>query len=272
MVVEALVNLPRPAIVGGQLLGRTFISRDKINVSPFHPGHHGDVEEQKAPRDYLKQSPAHNVVKVTTGNKKCNWFCSTSRCFAFQTNSRYHLVPLKEIAMMKFLLCFLLLPCTVAAQTLKVGDPAPDFALPYATRDSVARDLLSLSHELGNGTIILAFYPADWSPGCTKEVCSLRDNFTALQSLNTEVLAISGDYKWSHHEWAKYHNLPFRLLSDHTHQIATTYQSYDGSSPYNKRTVFVIDRRGKIAYIDLQYSVADLQSFNRLKDSVSRLQ
>jgi len=51
---------------------------------------------------------------------------------------------------------------------LKVGDPAPDFSLPYATRDSVARDSLKLSSLVGKKNIVLAFYPADWSGGCTK--------------------------------------------------------------------------------------------------------
>lgn len=174
--------------------------------------------------------------------------------------------------MMKILLCSLLFPMFLQAQTLKVGDPAPDFTLPYATKDSVARTPIHLSDEIGKGNIIIAFYPADWSPGCTREVCSIRDNFAALQTLGAEVFGISGDYTWSHHEWAKYHNLPFRLLSDHRHQTAATYQSFDGSSNYNKRTVFVVDKQGKIAYMDLEYSVADLQDFNRLKDAISHLQ
>src|SRR4051812_30383280 len=77
----------------------------------------------------------------------------------------------------------------------KVGDPAPDFSLPYATRDSVADDSLSLSRLTGsNKAVVLAFYPADWSGGCTKEVCTLRDNFTQLGALNADVIGISGDY------------------------------------------------------------------------------
>ena len=83
----------------------------------------------------------------------------------------------------------------------RVGDPAPDFKLPYATRDSVADDSLSLaSLAHGNKAVVLAFYPADWSGGCTREVCTLRDNFTALGALNADVIGISGDYVFSHHE------------------------------------------------------------------------
>jgi peroxiredoxin len=193
------------------------------------------------------------------------------RFLAFQTNGLYLDSP-EEDLMMKILLCSFLVPFVLAAQGFDVGDTAPDFTLPYATRDSIARTPLHLGNEIGHSNIIVAFYPADWSPGCTKEVCSLRDNFAALQTLGAEVLAISGDYTWSHHEWAKYHNLPFRLLSDHNHQVATMYHSYDGSSWYNKRTVFIVDKHGKIAYMDLQYSVADLQDFERLKEAMSHLQ
>jgi peroxiredoxin len=139
------------------------------------------------------------------------------------------------------------------AESLKVGDKAPNFSLPYATKDSISSDDIALVNLLGKKNIILAFYPADWSGGCTKEVCTLRDNFLALSELNAEVFGISGDYLFSHHEWAKYHNLSFKLLSDHNHKIAQIYQSYNPGSGYNKRTIYVIDKHGKIAYIDFIY-------------------
>ena len=154
----------------------------------------------------------------------------------------------------------------------KVGDPAPDFSLPYATQDSIASDDLKLSAIEGKRNIILAFYPADWSGGCTKEVCSLRDNFTALSSMNADVLGISGDSPFSHYEWAKFHKLPFRLLSDHKHEVAPKYASYDPGSGFNKRTVYAIDKSGKIAYIDLHYSPRDEASLNKLRDALSKKQ
>jgi hypothetical protein len=83
----------------------------------------------------------------------------------------------------------------------KVGDAAPDFSLPYATRDSIASDDLKLSSLVGKRNIVLAFYPADWSGGCTKEVCTLRDNFTALSALNAEIIGLSGlrvCLQWGH--------------------------------------------------------------------------
>src|SRR5438093_13010540 len=157
------------------------------------------------------------------------------------------------------------------AEPLHIGDPAPDFSLPYATRDSVADDSLRLSSLRGKGNVVLAFYPADWSGGCTKEVCTLRDNFTALGALKAEIGGLSGDYIYSHHEWAKFHNLPFRLASDHDHAVAKRYASYNPATGHDRRTVFVLDRQGKIAYIDLTYSPRDSVSFGKLQLALKEL-
>lgn len=157
---------------------------------------------------------------------------------------------------------------TTATTALKVGDPAPDFSLPYATRDSIANDPLTLSSLEGKRNIILAFYPADWSGGCTREVCTLRDNFTQLGALNADVVAISGDYVFSHYEWAKHHNLPFRLASDHKHDVAKKYASYNDASGHDNRTVYVVDKSGKIAYMDLAYSTRDSVSFGKLQTAL----
>ena len=147
----------------------------------------------------------------------------------------------------------------------KVGDPAPDFNLPYATRDSIAGDSLRLSSFVGKRNVVLAFYPADWSGGCTREVCTFRDNFGTLGAVNAEVIGISGDYVFSHFEWAKHHNLPFRLASDHNHAVAKAYGSYYEAYGLNRRTVFVVNKTGKVAYTDLAYSTRDSVSFGTRK-------
>jgi peroxiredoxin Q/BCP len=152
-----------------------------------------------------------------------------------------------------------------------LGSMAPDFTLPYATKDSIARVFVKLSDYVGKRAVVVAFYPADWSTGCTKEVCTMRDNFPALQNLDAEILAISGDYVWSHYEWAKHHDLPFKLLSDHSHAVARLYDSFNEKSVYNRRTVFVVDKKGKIAYQNLTFSVADLQDFEKLKSALAMI-
>lgn len=157
------------------------------------------------------------------------------------------------------------------SDSLSIGDRAPDFTLPCANRDSISGEGCTLSSFLGEKLTILAFYPADWSGGCTKEVCALRDNFSALSALNAQVIAVSGDYVYAHHQWAKELGLPFLLLSDHSHTVASRYMSYNASTGFNKRTVFVIDARGIIQYIDLEYRVRDDASFIKLRDALQTI-
>ncbi len=85
-------------------------------------------------------------------------------------------------------------------------------------------------------------------------------------------MAISGDYVWSHHEWAKSLNLPFKLLSDHAHLVAKLYGSFNEKSLFNRRTVFVIDKHGTIVYSNLEYSVGDLRDFEKLKSALANVQ
>ena len=157
------------------------------------------------------------------------------------------------------------------ADSPRVGDTAPGFSLLSATRDSISWSPLTLASMLGKDNVVIAFYPADWSGGCTKEVCSLRDNFAALGALNARVVGISGDYVFSHFEWAKHHDLPFTLASDHKHDVAKAYGVYDEKSGHDRRTVFVVAPDGKIAYEDLAYSVRDDGSFNQLKAALAKL-
>ncbi len=162
--------------------------------------------------------------------------------------------------------------CLHAEDKLAVGDRAPDFSLPSATKDTINFAGVRLSGVVGQNNIILAFYPADWSGGCTKEMCTMRDNFTDLSNLGATVFGISGDYVFCHHEWAMHHNLQFALLSDHNHDVARLYQSFNPKTGYNLRTVYVIDRSGKIAYIDSSYKAGSADSFDKLKSALEKLQ
>jgi peroxiredoxin Q/BCP len=155
----------------------------------------------------------------------------------------------------------------------KVGEAAPDFKLPYATQEKIfmkPEDQLSLSSMRGK-IVILAFYPADFSGGCTTEVCTLRDSFVELGKLNATVLGISGDYVFSHQAWAKEHNLPFALASDHDHAVAKTYDSYREDVGFNKRTVYLIDKTGVIRYVNLAFKADAKADYDALRAEVEKL-
>ncbi|HLM56018.1 MAG TPA: peroxiredoxin [Pyrinomonadaceae bacterium] len=160
-----------------------------------------------------------------------------------------------------------------SAAAPKVGSPAPDFKLPYATQEGIfmkPAEQMSLSSLRGKN-VILAFYPADWSGGCTKEVCTFRDTFAELSKLNATVLGISGDYVFSHQEWAKHHNLQFPLLSDHDHRVAKMYDSYMEQYGFNKRTIYIIDKDGVVRYVNLAFKAGDKADYDALRAELEKL-
>ena len=156
-----------------------------------------------------------------------------------------------------------------AAKAPEVGEKAPDFQLPIATKDTILFDGKKLSDFLGKGPVILAFYPADWSGGCTKEVCTIRYNFAEFEKLGATVIGISGDYVFSHKEWAQHHNLPFWLASDHSGKVARQYDSYMLEEGFNKRTVYVLDKNGVVRYKNLKFRAGNDEDFKALKDAVA---
>jgi thioredoxin-dependent peroxiredoxin len=91
------------------------------------------------------------------------------------------------------------------------------------------------------------FYPKDDTPGCTKEACSFRDNYSAYQGKDLVVLGVSGDDEASHQKFTEKFNLPFPLLADTNHSIIQSYD-VDGGG-YAKRVTYVIDGKGQISHV-----------------------
>ncbi|HJQ26616.1 MAG TPA: peroxiredoxin [Blastocatellia bacterium] len=162
-----------------------------------------------------------------------------------------------------------------SAEGPQVGQAAPDFELPWATQEKLylaRNEWLKLS-SLQGANVILAFYPADWSGGCTTEVCTFRDSWNDLGKLDAKLLAISGDYVFSHQEWAKHHKLDFPLLSDHDHAIAKLYGSYQPAlGGINKRTVYLIDKKGVVQYKNLAFKAGAKEDYEALRAALMKLQ
>jgi len=169
-----------------------------------------------------------------------------------------------------FVLGAALLPGSAVAAPSTAGEQAPDFALPFATADTISFEPARLSEAAARGPVVLAFYPADWSPGCTREVCTLRDAFAELASLDATVWGISGDTVFSHRAWAEHHGLPFPLLSDLKHEAALLYDSFNAESGLTRRTVYVVGKDMRVLYADADYSVKDDADFNALKSALAR--
>ena len=157
----------------------------------------------------------------------------------------------------------------------QVGQAVPDFELPWATQEKLyinRNEWLKLSSFQGSN-VILAFYPADWSGGCTTEVCTFRDSWNDLAKLDAKLLAISGDYVFSHQEWAKHHKLDFPLLQDHDHAVAKLFGSYQPAlGGINKRTVYLIDKKGIVRYKNLAFKASAKEDYEALRTELMKLQ
>ena len=157
-------------------------------------------------------------------------------------------------------------PATPAGPTL--GQPAPDFAA--TATDSSGRQIpVSLSSLKGN-VVVLAFYPADRSSGCTAEMNKFRDEYATLFGGGVVVLPVSVDSLGSHASWAKDSHFPFALIADPTSTLATKYGSQGAGRPYFRRTVFVIGKDGKLVYSDMRFNALAQQGYDSLAANIKR--
>lgn len=132
-------------------------------------------------------------------------------------------------------------------RSLKPGDRAPDFHARRTTGEEVR-----LSEFRGKKHVVLFFFPKDFTPGCTAEVCSFRDNYDALMAFDAVLLGVSFDDEQTHDAFIHRHRLPFPLISDRDHAIARAYGADGrlwGILPGAKRLTFVIDKEGIISRI-----------------------
>jgi thioredoxin-dependent peroxiredoxin len=130
---------------------------------------------------------------------------------------------------------------------LDAGAKAPAFTLPDASGAKV-----SLKDFLGT-KVVVYFYPADDTPGCTKEACQFNDNLRAFNRAEVAVVGISPDGAEQHERFAKKFALKFPLLSDPTHATMEKFGAWGEKTLYGKKTVgvirstFLIDEKGKVA-------------------------
>jgi peroxiredoxin len=130
------------------------------------------------------------------------------------------------------------------ATPLPAGTRAPDFEL-HATPD----EGVSLAQFLGQ-PVILAFYPADWSPVCTDQMALYQELLPEFHKFNAQLLGISVDGVWSHLAFARDRNLHFPLLADFEPKgaVARAYGVYRDEDGTSERALFVIDAKGMVAW------------------------
>ncbi|MDB5346918.1 MAG: alkyl hydroperoxide reductase/Thiol specific antioxidant/Mal allergen [Schlesneria sp.] len=166
---------------------------------------------------------------------------------------------------------------------LKVGDAAPTFH----AKDDTGAAWKSADH-IGKKIVVVYFYPADFTGGCTKQACGFRDDMAKLAGKDVEVVGVSGDSVETHQKFKKHHELNFALLADADGKVAEKFgvpvtvgeatakvkvddkdEAFVRTATI-KRWTFVIDKNGKIASKDTEVKAADdskaiLQVIEKLK-------
>jgi peroxiredoxin Q/BCP len=132
---------------------------------------------------------------------------------------------------------------------IPAGIPAPDFELPDDT--NTPRKLSDFRGQ----NVVLYFYPADDTPGCTREACNFRDDYSAYDKANVAILGVSPDTVKSHVKFKEKYQLPFPLLADKDHKVCDLYQVWGSKKFMGReyegvlRTTFLIDENGKIVKV-----------------------
>lgn len=150
---------------------------------------------------------------------------------------------------------------------VEVGKPAPEFKLQATTGGEVA-----LSDHRGRNPVVLLFFPLAFTPVCTKELCSVRDDYARFERIGAQVLALSVDSPFTLKVWAEQERFPFPLLSDFNKEVAHAYGALHedllGLKGVAKRSAFVIDWQGMVRYAWVSDDPTRLPDFAAIEEAL----
>jgi peroxiredoxin Q/BCP len=150
---------------------------------------------------------------------------------------------------------------------LEPEQKAPEFTLP----DQNGHDI-SLTSLLKDGPAILYFYPADFTPGCTKEACSIRDLHREIGRAGMTVAGISPQSPDSHKRFREKYSLPFTLLSDETREVIKMFGVNGLFGVWVQRATFLVDQNRVIkGRVKAHFSIAEHEQFIRDAIAIRRL-
>ena len=158
-------------------------------------------------------------------------------------------------------------PTAVLVRGPEVGHKAPDFALPWATKDTIGDTPFTLSRALGR-VVVVAFYPRDFTRTCTAEWQGLAAEHGTTFSDDVTVVGISIDSIATHRRFAASLSLPYLLLSDPTQQVARRYGAA-GDDGVNRRAIYVIGKDGRVYWRDTQFNAIDPRDYEALRRAVA---
>ena len=158
---------------------------------------------------------------------------------------------------------------TYPTMPLAKGDPAPDFTLPSSDNQPVA-----LSAYRGQPVVVL-FFPLAFTGVCTEEMCTMRDQMGQYEGLNAQVLGISVDSPFTLAKFKAEQDLNFPLLSDFNKRAAkdygVLYETFFGLEGVAKRSAFVVDAEGQIAYAEVLEDAGKQPNYHELQQTLRAL-
>lgn len=149
---------------------------------------------------------------------------------------------------------------------IEVGKNAPDFTLKDQNQKEVSLK------DLRGKNVVLAFYPLDFSPVCSKEHACFHDDWSQFQGLNAEVLGLSVDSAWAHKAFAEKLGIPYRLLADFHPKgaVAAKFGLYLEDKGITNRATVIIDKEGVVRYVKV-YDIPQQRDNKELVDALSKL-
>src|SRR5262245_34726386 len=143
--------------------------------------------------------------------------------------------------------------------SVKVGQAAPDFTANYLAMDNgrPAFKPVKLSEYKGQKNVVLAFFPAAFSPGCTSEMAKYQETSGQFNTNNTVILGISVDSPWANAAFTEKLGVQFPILSDAKRDISRAYGVFDEQNVIARRTTFVIDREGIVQQVFMAQEALD---------------
>jgi peroxiredoxin len=135
---------------------------------------------------------------------------------------------------------------------IQVGAEAPDFELPSSEiENDRPGKKIRLSDYKGKKNVVLAFYPLDFSPTCSKEHTCFRDDMKDFEKAGAQVIGVSVDSQWAHLAYKKHMNLDYPLVADFEPKgaMAKKYGLYIADKGFTSRATVVVDKQGKVAYV-----------------------
>lgn len=147
---------------------------------------------------------------------------------------------------------------------LPLNTPAPDFTLPDASGKSV-----SLKDYRGR-TVVLVFYPLDWSPACSDQLSLYQADLANFEGMDAQILAISVDSLYSHGAWSAVRQISFPLLADFNPRgdVARRYQVWREKDGFSERALYIIDPQGIVRYCFISPELPNIPDIYELLDQV----